>query len=183
MKSEGMKFYAKPEIGIGSVSDDNRLFYTIEEVGENLRRARNLPRSVLNRPHLREIEGALLAVESCDARVVIHGGWPAVIQTLPDQWSWAASIPIQLPTRPLGEVWLRIQAIVSEGETGFGILNQRTDSFQDRCFVRASPDTQTVYLRVLNPVDARSLIVENSTCDGRAAKLQLESVTVLEALT
>jgi len=163
------------------VADDDRLFYTIDEIKENYRKAHNLPRFKLNRPNLHEIPGVLKDMQLCDVRAEIGPGSPTPIQTPPERWSWAAAIPLDLPSEITGEVWVRVRATVSQGETAFGVLRRDTDSYQDRCFVGAKPEPQTVFLEVSNPADARSLIVENSTADGKPAKLLLETVTVLQA--
>jgi hypothetical protein len=182
LKRDGIRFYAKLETGMGSVADESRLFYTIDEVRENFRKARNLPRSTLNRGNLREVEGALRDIELCDARAEIHTGSPTIIQMPPEQWSWAAAIPLSLPVEVAGEIWLRVRATVSYGEAALGVLTREGKSYQDRCFMSAGAEPQTVFLKISNPADAKSLIVENSTPGGAAAKILLDTVTVLAAL-
>jgi organic radical activating enzyme len=176
-----LQFYNKTRTGMGDVADDGQLFYTIEEVRENYRTARSLPRTSLNRPHLLELGSALQNVQLCDERAEIRSGSPMTILTPPAQWSWAAAIPLIFPQEIPGEFWLRIRATVSQGEAGFGILNKEGTSFQDRCFLPAGPERRTVFLQVSNPPNASSLIIENSAAGGTPAGILLDTVTVFVA--
>ena len=179
MRSKGNQFYKKAQIGIGHVADRGQLFYTIEEVRENYRIGRNLPRTSLGDAALLEIEGALRNIQPCSEKAQIGAGSPTRILTPPGRWSWAAAIPLSLPREIVGTIWLRIRATISQGEAAFGILNSEGTSFQDRCFLAAGPDRRTVFLKVYNPSNASSLIIENSTADGSVAGILLDTVTAL----
>lgn len=181
MRSKGIQFYKKAQTGIGHVADHDQLFYTIEEVRENYRIGRNLPRTSLGDTALLEIEGALRDIQPCSEKAQIRAGSPTKILTPPGRWSWAAAIPLSLPQEIVGTIWLRICATVSQGEAAFGVLNREGTSFQDRCFLAAGSDRRTVFLQVSNPSNASNLIIENSTADGGVAGILLDTVTVFAA--
>jgi organic radical activating enzyme len=182
MQRKGLAFYPRSKIGVGGVANDQRLFYSIEEVRENYRATRKLPRTSLHRSGIREVAGSIGVIEICDARARIESAAPPTrIVTPSQQWSWGASAPLSIPEDIDGEIWLRIRAATLTGEGAFGILNRSEPSFQDRCFIKAGAPHSTFFLRVSNAREASRLVIENSGQDGRPAEILLEAVTIIVA--
>jgi organic radical activating enzyme len=179
MQRGGIRLSLNLRIGIGEVRDDSRLFYTIDEVRERFRRARNQPRTNLSRKVVRELPAPLRQLTSCNSVARISSGIPVRITTAPGRWTWAASLPLAVDPAPDFSAWLRIRATVQEGEGSFGVLNRGGGSYQDRCFLSAGDVTRTVFLKLSSPGNASSLIVENSTADGTPAQILLHAIDVL----
>jgi hypothetical protein len=94
-------------------------------------------------------------------------------------WSYAASLPLFVPANTAGEVWVRVRVEVRQGEAGIGVLDRSETAFQDRAFVSARAEERTIFLRITNPREAQSLIIENSSPDGSPAEILLREVKVL----
>ncbi len=176
---KGLCFCPSRRAGIGLVSDDTRLFYTIEEIKENYRKSRELPRTRLKRNDLREITGAVEEIRLADVQARIEPGSPTRIITPAIRWSYAAALPLAFPSNAAGEFWVRIRARVLLGQAGFGLLNRDGSAFLDRSFVVSGKETLAIFLQIADPADAQSLIIQNATPDGQAAEILLEEVTVL----
>jgi organic radical activating enzyme len=179
MRQRGLRFYASPKVGIGGVDDDTRPFYSIDEVRENYRRNRGLPRTILKRNDLREMAGAIQKIRVAHPQARIQQGAGTRIVTPAGRWSYAAAVPLSIPSNTAGEIWVRIRTRVVRGEGGFGLLNRAGTAFQDRSFVAAGAEFRTIFLEIADAADAESLIIQNSTPDGQAAEILLEEVTVL----
>jgi len=160
------------------VEDDTRLFYTIDEVRERYRQTRGLPRTRLDREDLRELPGVVQGVRSASAEASIQEGPPIRIATPAGRWSYAAIIPLTISANPAGALWVRVRARVLRGEAGFGVLNRAGTAFQDRGFLPAEAAARMIFLKVENPLDAASLVIENSTADGQPADILLDDVAV-----
>jgi organic radical activating enzyme len=181
MRQKGVRFYSNPKVGIGGVADDTRPFYSIDEIRENYRKNRGLPRITPKRNDLREIAGAIQEIRVAHPQAQIQQGTRTRIVTPAGRWSYAAALPLSIPSNMAGEIWIRIRATVLQGEGGFGLLNRAGTAFQDRSFVAAGTETRTIFLQIADAADADSLIIQNSTPDGRVAEILLEEVTVLES--
>jgi hypothetical protein len=57
-------------------------------------------------------------------------------------------VPLCIPKGLNGEIWVRVQASVLRGESGFGLLNRAGNAYQDRNFVAAGADIATTFLQV-----------------------------------
>ena len=99
MQSRGVRFYASKQAGIGGVEDDSRLFYSIREVKESLKRtgasgvAHRSFRVIEEAPPLFRMED----VESCNS-AVISGEGPLRIETPAERWAYAALFPLRAGT-------------------------------------------------------------------------------------
>jgi pyruvate-formate lyase-activating enzyme len=178
MREEGVKFYRNPNTGMGAVADDSRLFYTAEEIKENYRKARYLPRTSLRQKNLRELAGAIQELQPASSETRVDRGRPIRIVTPAAPWSYAIAFPLCVPADLSGEIWVRIRAVVLKGAIGFGILNQAGSEFQDRALV-AVGEGLTVFLQIAAVNDVSAVIVQNASADGLPSELELEDVAVL----
>jgi len=179
MRQNGVRFYGNTTAGIGGVADDMRPFYTIDEIRENYRKNHGLPRTELARTDLRELPGVVQQIRPAGAQAQIRPGTPTRIVTPVGRWSYAAALPLAVPSDMSAEAWVRIRTRVLRGEGGFGVLNRSGTAFQDRSFVAAGTEIRTIFLQIADTADVQSLIIQNSTLDGQAAEILLEDVTVL----
>jgi organic radical activating enzyme len=179
MRQSGMGFYSNSKGGTGEVTDDTRSFYTLDELKKNYRKRLGLPRTELKRDDLCEIAGAVQEIRAACEQVHVEPRMPARIVTLAGRWSYAALVPLTIPSNLGGEVWVRIRTRVLQGEGGFGLFERTGTEFQDRAFVAAGTETQTFFLQVTDPATVAYLIIQNSTLDGQPADILLEEVTVV----
>jgi len=171
--------FVAPNPRMGAVTDDSRLFYSIDEIKDNYRKARGLPRTGVKRKDLRELVGAVHEIRAASAQTEIHPGTPTRIRTPAAQWSYAAAFPLAIPAEQAGEVWVRIRATVLQGECGLGLLDRTNTTFQDRSFLAVGSEPTTVFLQVTNAAGAESLIIQNGAPNDRPSEIMLEEVTVL----
>jgi organic radical activating enzyme len=181
LRRGGVRFYSNRATGMGGVADDARLFYSVDEARENYRRTLGLPRTRLEGKDLREIAGALGQPVETGGGSVSGGTAPLRVVTPEARWSYGAALPLALPKEVTGEAWLRLRATVVTGEAGFGVLDRAGVEFQDRCFLAASAGAQTFFLRIANPTDVSSVILQNATAEGGRAEILLHEAAVLAA--
>lgn len=179
MRQKDLRFHANPTARIGGVADDTRPFYTIDEVRENYRKNRGLPRTRLKRNDLCELTGAVHEIRVLSPRARVRQGTPTRILTPVGRWEYAAALPLAIPLNIAGEIWVRIRMKVLQGEGGFGVVNRGGTAFQDRGFVAAGTEIRTIFLQIVDAADVESLLIQNSTPDGQAAEILLEEVSVL----
>jgi hypothetical protein len=65
-----------------------------------------------------------------------------------------------------------------DGNGGFGLLNRAGDDYQDRIFLDAGPSIHTVFLRIKDAADVRSVVIQNSKPDGKSGEILFEGVSV-----
>ena len=107
-------------------------------------------------------------------------GTPPRIVTPEGCWAYAADFPLSIPSGVVGQIWVRVRAVVLSGEAGFGLLNLAGTEFQDRGFAVAGPKLHTIYLEIKDATDLRSLIIQNATPDGKSAEILLEEAVYVE---
>lgn len=181
MRQNGMDFGSSPgkRGGTGEVKDDTRSFYTLAELKENYRKRLGVPRTTLERNDLREIAGAVQEIRATSEQVQVEARMPTRIVTAAGRWSYAAVIPISIPSQLNGEIWVRVQARMLQGDGGFGLFERTGIEFQDRAVLAACNEVQTIFLRAANPATLAYLIIQNLTADGQPAHILLEGVAVL----
>ena len=136
----------------------------------------------LRRSDVRELPGAVGRIQARSAQARIEPGTPMRIVTPPKTWAYAAELPLTIPPDARGGIRVRIRARVVCGEAGLGVLHRNEKSFQHRKFLRAGgAEEETIFLRVEDPLEARSVIIENATPDGQAAEVLLSEVAVVIA--
>ncbi|HKW96512.1 MAG TPA: hypothetical protein VJN43_02215 [Bryobacteraceae bacterium] len=181
LQQKGVHFFPHREMRIGGVAEDTRPFYTIDEIRENYRKNRGLPRTKLNRKNLRELAGAIQEIQSVSSKASVLRDSSIRIVTPEGRWQYAAALPLTISGNVSGDIWVRVKATVLRGEAGFGVLNHGGQEFQDRCVVAAGTEFCTVFLQMANPSEAESVMIQNATPDGHPAEIVLEEATVLES--
>lgn len=106
-----------------------------------------------------QLEGAVGEIRTANEQSQIQIGESVRIVTAPGRWSYAASFPLSVQDHSNCETWLRVRLKVLQGEIGIGVLDRSETSFQDRPFVSASGEEQTIFVQITNPVNCHSLII------------------------
>jgi organic radical activating enzyme len=178
LKAAGLRFHTASHKGIGEIQDDERLFFTLEEVQESYRRNHGKPRTAMPGRDLVELAEAVGSLIPAGEGSTIEKGSPTRIVTAPGRWWYAAAVPLE-PPAGTPELWVRVRARVVAGEAGFGLLNRAGDAFQERFFIPPSASRVTMYLHSADPSDLTMLIIENSSAAGKPTEVELLDVTVL----
>lgn len=156
-------------------------FSALAKLQERYRKKLGMPRTTLERDDLCEVPGAIQELRATSEQVQIQVGphMLARILTLRGAWSYAAVVPLQIPSNLDGQIWVRIRTRVLQGEGGFGLFERSGIEFQDRALLGVRGEVQTIFLQVMDPATAAYLIIQNATPDGQPADILLEEVTVL----
>jgi len=125
---------------------------------------------------LKNLVGEIRCVHPENCRIE---GSSTHIVTSPENWAYAATVPLSVPAAAAGETWVRIRAAVLWGQAGFGLLNRAGTEFQDRIFVGAGPTVRTTYLKVKDAGDVDCLVIQNASANGTPAEILLEDVTLV----
>lgn len=116
-------------------------------------------------------------------KATIERGPPVVVSTAPEQWAYAASIPLQLDHTGKAMRFIHVRCRVLAGQIGIGVLNAQANDFQVEKFVDPSPGTRDIYLPVSEPSHADALIFRNTAFGATASKILLEDTEALASGT
>ena len=89
------------------------------------------PEFAFSMPSALRLDAITLAYDKAS----IIGQAPVRIQTAPQQWTYAASIPILLDRTPQAKRLVHLRGRVLQGQIGIGILNRKTNTFQVEKFL------------------------------------------------
>src|SRR5580700_9520255 len=73
---------------------------------------------------------ALDSITLAYERASIRGKSPVIVTTAPQQWTYAASIPIVLDRTPGSKRLIHVRGRVSVGQIGLGILSRKSNALQ-----------------------------------------------------
>jgi organic radical activating enzyme len=175
MERNGLVFH-HGKTGIGGVTDEKRLFYTIGEVKESLRRAGMAgPRPV---PAGKEIQPIfpLKDLVSCNSAPV-KGVSPVEIVTPGAQWSYAAAIPVQTQHFEGHETLLvRLEFSVARGKVGVGCVTADMSRYvgeREKALIEGDTSCD---IPVTRADGAAWLIIRNVAADGKASVLKVFNI-------
>jgi hypothetical protein len=106
-------------------------------------------------------------------------GSPVGVITGPQRWSYGAQIPIRMPSGLPPKRFVMVRARVTEGQIGFGLLDERSNSFQLERSVSKSGGMADIYLHVANPDRADQLMIRNVAEGGVRSSVLIEDVTLM----
>jgi hypothetical protein len=121
------------------------------------------------------LESIALAYE----RASIRGKSPVTVTTAPQQWTYAASIPIVLDRTPGLKRLIHIRGRVSKGQIGLGILSRKNNAFQVEKFVDPTPDVTDFYIPISAADQADDLIVRNVSPTGTVSEITIINSEIL----
>jgi hypothetical protein len=110
----------------------------------------------------------------------IEGAGPVRVVTGPEQWSFAAFLPIDFSALPRGKAWVAVKAEVTAGTVGFGIYDRDGGGYLSRKFVGAKEARNGAVLLRLEEHDAADgLMIENGAPGGSPSEVTIEEVRIL----
>jgi hypothetical protein len=112
----------------------------------------------------------------------IQGTSPIVVTTAPEQWSYAASIPIVMDRTPGSKRMIHIRSQVVAGQIGLGILNRNSGSFESEEIIGAEPGPHDRYIPIPSPDKADDLVLRNTSGRGES-KIAVEETEILTRAT
>src|SRR5205085_11453618 len=99
--------------------------------------------------------------------------------TPPDQWAYAARLPLTQSGWNRGVI-LRIQVLVTEGQVGFGVLRSNGKAFIVEEIVNPTSDFIDVDLLLSESTRVSDLIVRNTAPGNVCSKVTVRNVDLWE---
>ena len=121
----------------------------------------------------------LEAITLASNQASITGQAPVHIQTAPQQWVYAAAIPILLDRTPQAKRLVHIRGRVGQGRIGMGILNRKANTFQVETFLYPTPTAVDYYVLIPAPEAADDLILRNASSRGVPSEMTVEATAIL----
>jgi len=133
------------------------------------------PEFTFSMPGALRLESIALAYDKAS----ITGQSPVRIQTAPQQWAYAASIPIVLDRTPHAKRLVHIRGRVRQGQIGIGILNRKTNTFQVEKVLNPTPTAVDYYIPTPMPEAADDLIFRNTSFHGAPSEIIVDATEIL----
>jgi hypothetical protein len=122
----------------------------------------------------------LRRIEKTYDKASIEGAGPVRVLTGPEQWSFAAFLPIDFSALPEGKTWVAVKAEITAGTVGFGIYDRDGGGYLSRKFVGAKEARNgDVLLRLEEHDSADGLMIENGAPGGSPSEVTIEQVRIL----
>jgi 2-polyprenyl-3-methyl-5-hydroxy-6-metoxy-1,4-benzoquinol methylase len=121
----------------------------------------------------------LTDIELANDQASIQPGTLITVTTAPQQWAYAAAIPLH----PSGDSWgvvLKIRAQVTSGEIGFGILASDQKRFTTEQRSGQSAELADILLPLPPLAEGCSLILRNTAPNATVSQVILESIETLK---
>jgi hypothetical protein len=109
----------------------------------------------------------------------LHSGPPLEIVTGPQRWSYAAQIPIKMPSGLTGTRFILVRARATSGQIGLGVLDEKGNRFQIEKILQPSTGMTDTYLPLSNPDRADALMIRNVAEGGARSSVLLEDATLV----
>lgn len=109
-------------------------------------------------------------------KAAIERGSPVVITTAPEQWAYAAALPLNVKAEWGPGVVLRIRAQVLSGRVGFGALTPDGKSFAVEQMIDPSAQVVEVDLPLRGPLPVAELIVRNVAPGNVRSRVAVQSL-------
>lgn len=183
MKGRGIRFYGSEKAGIGGVQDDSRLFYSIQEVKESLKRTGALG---VSHRSFRVTGDAVPLFRLEDLTVcnsaVIEGAAPIRIETPAERWAYAAQFPILADSSLRGTKFVvRVEYSIERGKLGIGCVTADGRAFVGEGEkVVVEGDSQSDITVDLDD-GAGWLVIRNVAADGAPSVLRLRGIRTFAA--
>jgi hypothetical protein len=121
----------------------------------------------------------LEAIALASDQASITGQSPVHIHTAPQQWAYAAAIPLLLDRTPQAKRLVHICGRVWQGQIGIGILHRKTNTFQVERFLNPTPTVVDYYIPIPIPEAADDLIIRNTFSSGVPSEMTVELTEIL----
>jgi hypothetical protein len=184
MKSRGLHFYGSEKAGIGGVQDDSRLFYSIQEVKESLKRTGAL--GVSHRSYRLTGEAPpLFRLEDVtpSGSAVIGGKGPIRIETPAERWAYAALFPLQIPGSGDGKKTfvVRLEYSIERGKLGIGCVTADQGAYvgEGEKFITEADSQSNITVDLADA--AGWLVIRNVAADGKPSVLRLLDIRTFAA--
>lgn len=182
MKSRGIRFYGSEKAGIGGVQDDSRLYYSIQEVKDSLKRTGAL--GVSHRSYRLGGEAPPLFrledLAACNSAVVQKAGLIR-IETPAERWAYAAQFPIRWED-PAGKTFVvRVEYSIERGKLGIGCVTADGRAFVGEGEKIAVEGDFSSDITVDLEDGAGWLVIRNVAADGEPSVLRLLGIRTFAA--
>jgi hypothetical protein len=184
MKREGIRFYGTKKAGIGGVQDDSRLFYSIQEVKESLKRTGTLGVSHRSFRVTGEAPPLFRLEDVTPWGVAVVGGTgPIRIQTPAERWAYAALFPLQAPgSRDGKETFVvKLEYAIERGKLGIGCVTADRGTYvgEGEKYVTEADSQSNITVDLAD--GAGWLVIRNASADGEPSILRLLDIRTFTA--
>src|SRR5262249_14962704 len=112
----------------------------------------------------------------------VQYGRPVTIVTGGQRWSYAASFALNIPSGLSRPCYVFVRGRVVNGQIGLAVSDAKTKAIQVEKAVDPSGEMSDMYVPVLFPDSADSLIVRNTANAGKHSAILIEDVGLLAFL-
>lgn len=112
----------------------------------------------------------------------VQYGNPVKVTTGEQQWSFAATFPMDIPAGLSRPCYMFLRARVVHGQIGLGIHDSKIRTLQVEKAVDPSSEIIGIYVPVLFPKSADMLVVRNTASGGIRSEILIEDVQLLAFL-
>ncbi len=133
---------------------------------------------------LERIDGALslATIEPAHNGDSVEHGAPVQVITGGQQWSYAASIPLDSSAGLSRPCYLYLRARVVKGAIGLGVLDSETHAPQLEKAIGASAEMADIYVPIMFPDRAGGLLIRNIAENGVRSEITIEDTALLAFL-
>jgi hypothetical protein len=121
---------------------------------------------------------------ACNTGTVTQAGG-LCIGTPPEQWSFAAVLPLHgdagNPFENCARVVIRVEATVEQGSIGVSIFGPDKEMISNEDIRKAGPEQTTFEVRLDPPPPGALLVVRNAAASGKESSVRVHSVKVFVA--
>jgi len=104
---------------------------------------------------------------------------PLKLVTPAAQWAFAARMPVNVARDLAGPVFFQVRGRVVTGQVGIGVLDTQTNDFQIEKDVAASAGMTDIYVPVISPETAGSLVIRNAATGNTRSEMLLDAVSLV----
>jgi hypothetical protein len=182
MKRRGIRFYGAEHAGIGGVQDDSRLYFSIQEVKDSLKRNGKLGvahrsfRAIGDAPPLFRLEDAA----PCNSAVIGRGA-PLRIETPAERWAYAAVFPLRAISGGNKTFIVRLEFTIERGKIGIGCLTKDLSTYVGEGEKLAADGDSCLDLTFDLGDGAAWLVIRNVAADGEPSVLGLKGIRTFAA--
>lgn len=182
LKSNGIRFYRSEQAGIGGVQDDSRLYFSIQEVRDRLKRTGTL--GVSHRSF--RVTGEALPlfrledVTPCNSAVIGREA-PIRIETPAERWAYAALFPLRVRSGEGKTFVVRLDYSIERGKLGIGCLTADASAYVGEGERIAAAGDSRLDLTFDLADGAAWLVIRNVAADGEPSVLRLLNIQTFAA--
>jgi hypothetical protein len=178
IKRQGIRFYGSQRSGIGAVADDSRLYYSIQEVKDSLKRNGALGVSHRSFRVTGEAQPVFRMEDAQPANTaILQGTGPIRIETPAERWAYAALFPLRVQAARDGKTFVvKLEYAIERGKVGIGCVTGDGLAFVGEGEKVANEGDSRSQITVDLADGGAWLVIRNVAADGEPSVIRLLSI-------